>query len=93
MIEIINIKKETFENIVSKFLNFKERVLSLCEQHQNKQLDDWLDNQDVCIMLNISPRTLQYYRAIGKISFSRLNNKIYYKIDDVEKLLTKKNDL
>lgn len=41
MIEIINIKKETFENIVSKFLNFKERVLSLYEQHQNKQLDDW----------------------------------------------------
>lgn len=49
--------------------------------------DKWLDNQDVCELLNISKRSLQYYRNCGKLSFSQINNKCYYKVADVEKLL------
>jgi len=47
----------------------------------------WLDNQDVMFMLNISPRTLQTLRSNGTLPFSRINNKIYYRRSDIEKLL------
>jgi len=91
---IINIDENTFNEILSRFQNFKERVTILCNKHKSKGMDDWLDNQDVCLLLNISPRTLQSYRDMGKIGFSQINYKIYYKASDIEKFLkpTNKNN-
>ena len=48
---------------------------------------DWLDNQDVCQILNISPRTLQTLRNNGTLAFSQINRKVYYKPKDVERIL------
>jgi len=88
---IINIDEDTFNEIISRFQNFKERVTALCNKHKSKGLNDWLDNQDVCLLLNISPRTLQSYRDTGKIGFSQINHKIYYRASDIEKLLLPNN--
>lgn len=41
--------------------------------------------------MNISQRTLQTYRDTGKISFSRINHKTYYKVSDIEILLKQKS--
>ncbi len=89
--EIISIDKETFEDMVIRFQNFKDRITSLCNKHKSKDINDWLDNQDVCLLLNISPRTLQSYRDMRKIGFSQINHKIYYKVSDIEKLLQSNN--
>jgi hypothetical protein len=43
-----------------------------------------LDNQDLCLMLNISKRTLQRYRSLGKLPFKRINQKTYYLESDVQ---------
>ena len=48
---------------------------------------EWLDNQDVCQMLNISPRTLQTLRDNGTLAYSQINRKVYYKPEDVERIL------
>ena len=48
---------------------------------------DWLDNQDVCQILNISPRTLQTLRDNGTLAYSQINHKVYYKPEDVESIL------
>lgn len=85
--EIVNIDKSTFDEIKSRFQDFKKRVKTLYQNKQNKKLDEWLDNQDVCLRLNISPRTLQTLRDTRKIGFSKINHKIYYKAKDVEKFL------
>ncbi|MDP4201152.1 MAG: helix-turn-helix domain-containing protein [Bacteroidota bacterium] len=42
-----------------------------------------LDNQDMCLMLNISKRTLQRYRSSGRLPFRRIEQKTYYKESDV----------
>lgn len=85
--KIINMSSEAFDEIMSKFQSFRDNVLALCQKYKSKGLDEWLDNQDVCLRLNISPRTLQSYRDSGRIGFSRINHKIYYTLSDVEKLL------
>ncbi|MCE8447095.1 DNA-binding protein [Phocaeicola dorei] len=37
--------------------------------------------------LNISLRTLQTFRDTGKLPYSQINHKMYYKTEDVESLL------
>ncbi|MFT4223118.1 hypothetical protein [Dysgonomonas sp.] len=60
--EVINIEAQTFEAMMNRFEAFCDRVESLCGDHRDKSLHRWLDNQDVCRILNISKRTLQTYR-------------------------------
>lgn len=47
-----------------------------------------MDSQDVCLRLNISPRTLQTLRDNGKLPYSQIQHKVFYKSEDVEALLT-----
>ncbi|MCM0372115.1 helix-turn-helix domain-containing protein [Bacteroides fragilis] len=46
-----------------------------------------MDGQDVCLRLDISPRTLQTLRDTGRLAFTCLQSKFYYKPEDVEKLM------
>ncbi len=85
--EIINIEAHTFEAMMARFDAFAERVERLCHTHGNKSLQEWLDNQDVCQILNISKRTLQTYRDNGKLPYTRIGNKMYYKADDLKRLI------
>ena len=54
------------------------------------ETDEWLDNDAVCRRLNISPRTLQTLRDTGKIPFSMVGHKCYYKAGDIAELLNSK---
>lgn len=55
---------------------------------EHTALEDWIDNQDVMQMLHISKRTLQTLRSNGTLPFSRINGKIYYRRQDIKKLLS-----
>jgi len=55
---------------------------------EHKELSDWLDNQDVMLALHISLRTLQTLRSNGTLPFSRIGNKIYYRRQDILKILS-----
>ncbi|MFV0268436.1 MAG: helix-turn-helix domain-containing protein [Draconibacterium sp.] len=85
--EIVNIDAKTFERMLSKFESFTERIEQLYRLHGTRYISEWLDNQDVCLLLKISPRTLQTLRDNGTLAFSRINHKIYYKPEDVEKIV------
>lgn len=84
--EIVTVEARTWEAMMSRFEAFTQRVETLCEG-QDKSLHQWLDNQDVCQILNISKRTLQTYRDNGTLPYSQINHKIYYKPADVEKVI------
>jgi len=47
----------------------------------------WLDNQDVMLILKISERTLRRHRMEGRILYSRVNGKYYYKQADIHNML------
>lgn len=85
--EIVNIDAKTFEEMLSKFENFATRMEQLCRLHGDREMKEWLDNQDVCLLLNISPRTLQTLRDNGTLAYSQINHKTYYKPEDVEKIV------
>jgi len=85
--EVITIEKKTFDEMNEKFDRFVNRVEEICQRCGEKGMGEWLDNQDVCRLLNISPRTLQTLRDNGMLAHSRINHKIYYKPQDVRCIL------
>lgn len=53
----------------------------------NSQTPTWIDSHDVMAMLHISARTLRTLRENGTLGFSRIGNKIYFRLQEIEKLL------
>lgn len=51
-------------------------------------LEDWFDNQNVMQALHVSTRTLQTLRSNGTLAFSRIGNKLYYRHQDILKILS-----
>jgi hypothetical protein len=86
--KIINIEAGVFESMLDRFETFTRKVDTLCGQGRDKSLQDWLDNQDVCQILNISKRTLQTYRDNGTLPYTRIGHKMYYKADDVKRVIS-----
>ena len=85
--EVISIERSTYEELLTSFNSFVTKMKEIANRGKDKGLGDWLDNQDVCQMLNISPRTLQTLRDNGTLAYSQINRKIYYKPEDVESIL------
>ena len=48
-----------------------------------------LDNQDLCLLLKVSKRTLQRFRSSGKLPYKRIGKKTYYIESDVHKFIQK----
>lgn len=89
--EIVSIETKAFEKMKDTLGMLCRKMHRLCIQCQPKRLDEWLDNQDVCVFLNISPRTLQTLRSNGSITFTQIERKLYYRKKDVVQLLENKN--
>ena len=85
--EVISIERSTYEELLTSFNSFVIKMKEMASRGNDKGLGDWLDNQDVCQMLNISPRTLQTLRDNGTLAYSQINRKLYYKPVDVESIL------
>lgn len=86
--EIISIEKKTFEEMVSKFDSLITKAEALFLEDKDRSISEWLDSQDVCMLLNISPRTLQTLRDSGRLAYSQINHKTYYLPEDVERMLS-----
>ncbi len=85
--EIVSIEKQAFEKMMEKFNLFVKHVDTLSLRKNEKRMSKWLDNQDVCRLLNISLRTLQTLRDNGTLGYSQINHKMYYLEEDVKRIL------
>ena len=86
--EIVSIERKTFEELVAKFDRFVSRMDTICHRQCEKTMSEWMDNQDVCRMRNISPRTLQTLRDNGTLAYSQINHKTYYRPEDVQRIVS-----
>lgn len=76
---------EQYNELVSRL----DKLNSTIESNQKTSKEIFLDNQEFIQLMHISKRTAQTWRDEGKISFSQIGSKIYYKMKDVEVLLDK----
>jgi hypothetical protein len=64
-----------------------DTIQSQLNSKADPKKETFLDNQEFLLLMKISKRTAQTWRDEGKIPFSQVGSKIYYKLSDVEKLL------
>ncbi len=86
--EVLAIQKSALDGMKNEL----KALLELTENATQKYTpifkeEQWLDNQEVCLMMNITKRTLQTYKSKGLLAYSKLNRKNYYKRSDVQALL------
>lgn len=86
--DIVAIEKDSFDSFRKKL----EQIISLAENGSLPSSDmclerEWIEGKTLAVSLNISLRTLQTLRERGKLSFSIVGKKVYYKVAEVQKLL------
>jgi hypothetical protein len=89
---MLYIDKNTFEAWMERILERIEMLNKKIEKLNNtkNQLngDTLLDNQDLCLLLKVSKRTLQRYRSSGLLPYKRIQQKTYYLESDVHKFIS-----
>ena len=88
---MVQIEEKAFNELLFRLEMFVSKIKMLCEHFGEKKLKKWYDNQEVCLKLNISPRTLQTLRTNGTLPYTQINRKIFYKPEDVEALIIQSN--
>ena len=64
----------------NNFESWMQKVMERLDRQDEIRL---FDNQDLCMLLQISKRTLQRYRSIGALPYKTLGKKTYYSEADV----------
>jgi hypothetical protein len=83
-VEIIT--TEDLQRFRMQLLNdLKELLLA---DKQERKLKPWLRSKEVRRILDISAGTLLNLRVTGKIRSSKVGNLHYYRLEDIEKLLS-----
>ncbi len=83
--EAVILTKERYNELVSRL---DQLEISL-ESNQKPSQETFLDNQEFIQLMDISKQTAQTWRDEGKVSFSQIGSKIYFKMKDVEVLSDK----
>lgn len=81
IMEIVNIEVGAFMEMNNILFKIEKQLKGL--NSSKPDLSEWLDNQEVCILMNISDRKLLSLRQKGLIPFSRIDRKVYYKKEDI----------
>jgi hypothetical protein len=77
-----------FHKIMERFDSLERKIAKPPEKERRTYNGELLlDNQDLCMMLNVSKRSLQRYRSLGWLPFKRIDQKTYYLESEVEKFI------
>jgi len=88
--KLIIIDRKTWKQHCSDFADFIHRIEQLIGNPPEK--DKWLDNEGVRRTVRIITNTPQNTRETGRIPFSIIGHKCYYKESDITDLLNTKNE-
>lgn len=84
--EIVTIEAGTFLKMCRALEDLARKMHEKCGSAPHG-MDEWIDNQEACILLGVSPRSILYLRRNGKISYSCIDRKVYYKRQDIIRFL------
>jgi len=86
MKELVIIEKQALDELACKIDQLKSKVNSLYV-HSGVAPQKWIDNEQACQRLSASIRTLQTLRDSGILPFTKMGGKVFYKPEDIEKML------
>lgn len=82
------IDQKYFDSWMNRLTSQLEKIGRKIDRQDNTitpKIDDeiLLDNQDLCLLLKVSQRTLQRFRTSGKLPYRLIGRKVYYLESDV----------
>lgn len=90
------IEKGTFEawmeRIMDRFNMLDNKIEKLNNAKNKLNGEALLDNQDLCLLLKVSKRSLQRYRTSGILPYKRIGRKTYYFESDVHQFIRNEFD-
>ena len=87
MERIVIINESTFVKWTKSVERLQRLLRSQEQQVRNKKPSEWIDTDEVCRMLGIGKRTVHAMRERGELPSSKLEHKIYYRTDDIIRLM------
>ena len=83
--EYVAIEKSEYEQLLG---SIKKAVTEICAIAEECTINsEWIENGELAEMLGLSKRQLQGYRERGVLGFSTIGRKIYYRRDEVARLI------
>ena len=86
--DIVAIERFSFDSFRKKLEQIVSWAYNTSLSPSDMRIEkEWIEGKTLAASLNISLRTLQSLRESGKLSFSAVGKKVYYKVAEVQKLL------
>ncbi|MBK5719536.1 helix-turn-helix domain-containing protein [Dysgonomonas sp. Marseille-P4677] len=83
----MEIDETKFETAVFSVLGKLDEILSCVKARNILNGERLYDNQDLCLMLKLSKRSLQRYRSLGALKYFQIGQKTLYYESDVKKFI------
>jgi hypothetical protein len=82
LMEFVCIEAKTFMEMNEALEAIARRVHETCGG-STRGMDEWIDNQEACTLMDVSPRKMLQLRRSGSIPYSYIDRKVYYKRQDI----------
>jgi hypothetical protein len=84
--ELLIIEKLALDELYYR-LDLLQSKLNMLYSNSGVAPQDRMDNQQACIYLSASKRTMQNLRDSGILPYTKIGAKVFYKPEDIEKML------
>jgi len=84
MNNVILLQSEAYNHLQQATFAYMRKLMA--EERKNSAIE-WLDNDEAASLLKVSARTLQSWRDERIIKFSQIGRQIYYKREDIDRML------
>lgn len=81
-------KSGTYRKLMDKLDAIEQYVLTARTQTPSGD-GIWLNNDEACVCLKVSRRTLQRYRSNGTVAYTLFGNRAYYKLTEISRIMEK----
>jgi hypothetical protein len=86
--EVITIESQAYKDLMAKINTIAKFIIAGQTKEEENVADSWVDSYEVCTFLKISSRTLQRLRAAHAINYSSIRGKTFYRISEIQRLLS-----
>ena len=80
--EIVTIEAQTFLEMNRALEALAKKVREICGEN-SRSMDDWIDNQEACMLMGVSPGKLLQLRRRRAVPYSHIDRKVYYRRQDI----------
>ena len=87
MERIVIINESTFTKWMGRVKELLSVLRTQEQRKKNNGLGAWLDTSEVCVMLNLSKRSVQSMRERGELPYTKIEGRIYHRAEDIANMM------